>query len=351
MGLSMFFMKICRKAVVLFFLLQGLSTIPSIASGATSSFGVDWEPQSRGLTAIVAPSTSERVSLKRFRDSKLILDTAISIVKSAVDGDPSLVPTLLWTMQFEWEASVLQPLREALHRLELIKNVTTTTLSPSEAEAERHAAVLACPALQYMLPQVKMAKAAKKVKMASRFLKAAKMSGLKASGDAEAEGESDDTTCHPAGAEEVLLPDSIDLSVDSDGEEVCSGSGSASSTVDIEAEFVATNDALALLEAEILRQLSGGGTKTVVVTKTVVLNPTKKMVMSVDEALARLAELRPELEVITAVLSAAINSMCREFSKRMPTLIMERAFLEAICGLGEATEEAREALALTVTGK
>jgi hypothetical protein len=326
-----------------------------VTGAGINSFAGDWEPVSRGLAAIVSPASGERVNLTKFRDSKLILDTAIAFIQSNISSDASLVSTMV-RRRFNWDRSALQPLRDALARLQALRDATVVT---GHSEDCHGAAVFSNPALQYMMPHMESMKRAKvKLKAVSKMLlMKKKSSGLANNCECTREILVEDHSksleepeqhsfvssgfLDEASLEGSFLTSSEDLPSQGD----CSSSSSMS-TVDIKAEFIVTNDALAKLEADILSQLSGG-VRTVIVTQTKILGTVRKPIMNIEDALARLKELRPELDEIMAALSGAIVGMCAKFRKRMPELIMERAYLSGLLCLGDEVENARALLDIT----
>ena len=369
----MFFIKDIRKFLISVFVAGSVAFSGSclVASTGLARFATDWEPVSRGLGAIAAPGSAEKVSLAKFRDSKLILDTAITFIVSNMSADASLVTGMV-RRRFNWESSVLQPLRNALARLKLLKE--STDLAISSAHEER-GSVLVNPALQYMMAQSKkMQRVASRMRTVNRALKSfnasSKFKGLAKSVVSQSHSDSCEEVvsagvkhelehvdggsssehyqagCDVDDEEAVELEFDLDSCEDSFGGSSMSSSSGSHAPVDIDVEFIATNDALAALEANILSQLTGG-VRTVIVTQTKMIGaPPKRPIMSVEDALARLAELRPELDAIMESLSGAIAGMCREFSKRMPALITERAYLQSVLDLGDAVEEARMLLAI-----
>lgn len=314
--------------------------------GSSSSFVSDWGFQREALGALLTPKAGEVCSLRQFREAKLILDTAVSVVRSCLDRDAGGLRANTQRSRFNWQSSLLDPLKLALTKLETMKNAVDMSLGVSSERAE---SLLTSHAVRYMLPQIKIDRVRAKTKAVNKMLRLAKL--IKSKKTSETAEEIDDEV--PALEEgcSYSVSDSVDV-VHADDvffEEIVSES---SASVDLDREFAETNDAVAFLERDILALIAGRTfeVRPSVVTESprlAVLHPTRKLVMSVDDALIRLHELKPELEAIAVVLSDAIKSMCREFSRRMPQLILERAFLEAVTGLGDATLEARRVLELT----
>ena len=347
----MIFIKNIRKFLILALIATGFPAV-FLAGAGFARFSGEWGPVSRGLAAIVSPAQGETVNLTKFRDSKLILDTAIAFIQSNMSAEASLVSTME-RKRFDWDRSALQPLRDALARLKALSDVTVVT---GHSEDCHGAAVLSNPALQYMMPHIQSMKRAQgKLKAVSNLLLKKKKASPPVSSNEDTGG------MHSAGVEEpeqpsVMSSDFLDEASPLEGSSLSSledlsslghcSSSSSMSTVDIKAEFIVTNDALAKLEADILSQLSGG-VRTLIVTQIKILGTVRKPIMNIEDALARLKELRPELDEIMAALSGAIVGMCAKFRRRMPELLMERAYLSGLLCLGDEVENARILLDIT----